>query len=212
MAATFSIRCETVPVTLRRTVRLRQGSPSVTVDETAFNHAAQGVELVWGHHCVLGPPFLEAGCTLDLPARRIVTLPEPWEDTARLLPGQESSWPMAMGRAGTAVDLRQVAGPQAASHDDVYVTGLYEGRVSVRNPRLDLTFTMLFDHELFPWIVSWQAYGGARAMPLAGSYALGVEPWTSRLNLEQAADAGVALQLAGGSELATSLSVSFEQG
>jgi galactose mutarotase-like enzyme len=212
VAAEFSIRCETVPVSLRRTVRLRQGSPAVTVEETASNDSSQGVELVWGHHLVLGPPFIEAGCTLDVPARRIVTLPEPWEETARLLPGQDSSWPEAKDRSGGTVDLSQVPGPEALSHDDVYLTGLSEGRIAVHNPRLDLRFTMGFDRELFPWIVSWQACGGARAMPLAGSYALGVEPWSSRLNLEQAAAAGVALELAGGSELATTLTVCFEQG
>ena len=212
VAAEFSIRCEALPVSLRRTIRLRYGSPVVAVEETAFNHSTQDVQLVWGHHCVLGPPFIEGGCILDIPARQIVTLPEPWEATARLLPGQDSPWPMAKDRSGDTVDLREVPGPQAASHDDVYVTGLQEGRWSVHNPRLDLSFTMRFDHKLFPWIVSWQAYGGAVAMPLAGSYALGVEPWSSRLNLEQAVELGTALELAGGSELATTLTVSFEQG
>ena len=44
---------------------------------------------------------------------------------------------------------------------------------------------------------------GARARPLTGSYALGVEPWTSRFNLEQAVDAGEAIELAGGARLRT---------
>jgi galactose mutarotase-like enzyme len=212
IAAEFSIECETVPVTLSRTVRLQAGSSAIAVEERAFNRSAQSVQAVWGHHCALGPPFIEAGCSLEVSASRIVTLPEPWEDTARLFPGQNTPWPMAIDRAGATLDLSQVPGPQAASHDDVYLTGLTEGRLSVRNPRLDLRFTMVFDHQLFPWIVSWQAYGGAIALPLAGSYALGVEPWSSRLNLEQAAAAGDALELAGGSELSTTLTVSLERG
>ena len=51
----------------------------------------------------------------------------------------------------------------------------------------------------------WQPYGGAIAPPLTGSYALGIEPWTSMLNLEQAVAAGVAIELAGGASLTTSL-------
>ena len=42
-----------------------------------------------------------------------------------------------------------------------------------------------------PTAVPWR-------QPLAGSYALGIEPWTSMLNLEEAVAAGVAVELAAG--------------
>ena len=117
----------------------------------------------WGHHCVVGPPFLEAGCRLDAPARTIVTIPEMWEDTARLAPGQRSPWPHAELRAGGTVDLREVPGPEAGSHDDVYLTDLAVGYVAVENPRLELAFRLDFDPAVFRWIISWQPYGGAEA-------------------------------------------------
>ena len=41
------------------------------------------------------------------------------------------------------------------------------------------------------------------APPLTGSYALGVEPWTSRLNLEDALTAGEAIELEPGSSFTT---------
>ena len=44
---------------------------------------------------------------------------------------------------------------------------------------------------------------GADVPPLTGSYALGVEPWTSRLNLEDAVAAGEAIELAPGERFAT---------
>ena len=59
------------------------------------------------------------------------------------------------------------------------------------------------------WVVLWQAYGGALELPLAGSYALGIEPWTSRHCLEQAVEAGEALELAGGAQLETTLRAGF---
>ena len=43
------------------------------------------------------------------------------------------------------------------------------------------------------------------AEPLAGSYALGIEPWTSMLTLEKAVAAGVAVELAAGASIATTV-------
>jgi hypothetical protein len=116
---------------------------------------------------------------------------------------------MAEDKSGSKVDLTRVAGPDAGSHDDVFITGLSLGRAVVHNPRLDLAFVITFDHQLFRWVVSWQPFGGAKAMPLAGSYGLGVEPWTSQLNLEDAVKAGNAVSLGAGQSLQTVLSVTL---
>ena len=70
-------------------------------------------------------------------------------------------------------------GAECGSHDDIFLTGLEEGTVAVENPRLGRTFRLGFDHTLFRWLCTWQPYGGAHELPLAGSYALGIEPWIS---------------------------------
>ncbi|MST32712.1 DUF4432 family protein [Acidimicrobiaceae bacterium USS-CC1] len=205
------VRCETVPLVLRRTLRLSDGSRRLVVDEEVSNRSDQATELVWGHHLVLGAPFVEDGCRLDTPASVIVTPADLWEATARLAPGQRSRWPIALGAAGAAVDLRAIPGHGAASHDDVYLTGLSAGWASVDNRRLGLRVTLGFDPELFRWLVSWQPYGGARAEPLAGSYGVGLEPWTTNLNLEDAVRAGDAVVVAGGAVLRTRLTVDLHQ-
>ena len=100
-------------------------------------------------------------------------------------------------------------GVEAGSHDDIYVTGLETGSISVTNPRRGVGFRLAWDVDVFGWVVVWQAYGGALELPLAGSYALGIEPWTSRHCLEQAVDAGEAVELAGGGRLETTLRAGF---
>jgi hypothetical protein len=182
---------------------------TLALDERVTNEGLVPAHFTWGHHLVLGPPFLEAGCTLDVPARTIVTIPEMWEDTARLEPGQRSDWPHARLRGGGTADLRVVPGPDAESHDDVYLTDLEGGTVTVEGPRL--AFRLTFDPAVFRWLVSWQPYGGARAEPLAGAYALGIEPWVSRLPLGEAVEAGEAIELAAGASFDTSLEVSAWQ-
>jgi hypothetical protein len=199
----LSVDSRLTPLRLERRMRLEDGS--LVLDETATNRSTEPVHLVWGHHCVVGAPFLEAGCLIDVPARTIVTLPDLWEETARLEPDQRSAWPNARLRAGGSVDLRLVPGPEEGSHDDVYVTDLDGGYAEVTNPRLGLAFRLDWDVEVFRWVIVWQPYGGARAMPLTGAYALGVEPWVSRLDLERAVAAGEAIELPGGGELRTTV-------
>jgi hypothetical protein len=175
------------------------------------NSGDEAHELVWGHHVVLGPPLVGAGARLTSSARTVVTIPEPYEQTARLQPGQHSPWPHALGRDGRRIDLQEVAGPEAESHDDVYLTDLAGGWACVESPGRELAFRLEWDPAVFGWIVSWQPYGGARAAPLAGSYALGVEPWVAGGNLAAAQAAGQALRLAPGASLTTSLTASIEE-
>ena len=206
-------RCRQTSFVLERRMCLRRGVPELVIEGSVLNEGDEPAHFVWGHHCVVGPPFLESGCHLDAPARTIVTSPEIWEpETARLAPGQMEPWPHARLRSGGTVDLRDVPGPDAGSHDDLYLTNLEDGWLTVRNPRLSLSFRLEWDPVLFGWVVLWQPYGGALAKPLAGSYALGVEPWTSRLTLEQAAEAGEAIELAVGARLETTVRARLERG
>jgi hypothetical protein len=201
----FEVSCRMRPLDLARTMRLDPDARRLELDETVSNRSGEPVELVWGHHCVLGAPLVGAGATLEVAAGTIVTIPELWEDTARLQPGQRSAWPIARGRDGGDVDLSHVPGPEAGSHDDVYLTDLAEGRAEVRNAALGLGFRLTWDASVFRWMITWQPYGGAHAMPLQGAYALGIEPWVSGGNLEAAIADGAALTLAGGASISTTL-------
>jgi Domain of unknown function (DUF4432) len=206
------VRCQLTPFALERCMLLERGRAVLTLHERVENTSGAAHHLVWGHHCVVGAPFLEAGCRLHAPARTILTLPEAWEDTARLARAQREQWPHARLAGGGRTDLREIPGPVAGSHDDVFLTDLDEGTVAVENPRLGRTFRLGFDRSLFAWVCSWQPYGGANALPLAGSYALGIEPWVSSGNLAQAVAAGEAIELAGGASLETTLTATIEGG
>ena len=208
-AARLTVDCRRTPFRLERVMSLPDGERTLRLEETAVNESADPAHLVWGHHCVVGPPFLGQGCRLNTPAGTIETIPEMWEETARLEPGQRSRWPEARLRGGGVTDLSTVPGPEAGSHDDVYLTDLAEGWVEVESPATGLAFRLDFDAALFRWLISWQPYGGAEAMPLAGSYALGIEPWVSRLDLGRAVEAGEALQLAAGGSVRTTLTATI---
>jgi hypothetical protein len=80
------------------------------------------------------------------------------------------------------------------------------------NPALRLAFRLEWDPALFRWIISWQPFGGARAMPLRGAYGLGIEPWTTGGNLDAAIAQGEAVELAAHGRLETTVTASLMAG
>jgi len=189
-----------------------RGQPTLYFDETITNESEALAHFVWGQHCVVGAPFLEAGCRLETPARTLFTPPTLYEQTSRLAPDQSGTWPLAPLRAGGTLDLRDVPGPEAQTHDGLFMTDLAAGWVAVTNPRLDLTFRIDWDPAVFKWLILWLPYGGCRSMPLRGTYALGIEPWTARYNLEEALAVGQAIELAGGARFSTTFEAMITQG
>jgi hypothetical protein len=209
VAVRFSIDCRAVPLRLERLTRLRAGERRLVLEERVTNLSGDAAQFVWGHHCVLGAPLVAAGAVLRAPCRTVVTPSRMWEDSARLVPAQHTAWPTAELRGGGEADLSLVPGPEASSHDDVYFTDLRDGWAEVSNDGLRMAFRLAWDPGLFRWIISWQPYGGASAMPLRGAYGLGIEPWTTGGNLAEAIASGDAIQIAGHAQLTTTLAASI---
>ena len=196
-AVRFTVRCRVTPFHLTRLLRLPCRTPALVVEEAVTNESDASAYLVWGHHLVLGGGFLEADCRLEVPTCTLITPDELYEpETARLAAGQRQPWPFAHGRhPGERVDLRDIPGPVAHSHDDVFLTGFSRGYAAVSNPRLGLRFSLEWDAALFRYICLWQPFSGADRPPLTGIYGLGLEPWVSRYNLAQAIRCGEAIEL-----------------
>lgn len=193
----LSVNCELTPFRLQRLMRLTKGSLILHIEETVMNTSEHTAEFVWGHHLVLGGDFLEEGCRIEVPSGRLITPAQLFEpETARLAEHQNERWPNLRDRSLQSwIDLSYIPGPEMHSHDDVFLTNLETGRISVVNPRLKLGFTLNWDIDLFRGAVLWQPYGGADAPPLTGIYGLGIEPWVSRHNLDKAIQNGEAISL-----------------
>lgn len=214
IAVRFTVETRQTTFRLERLMRLERGSAQLTLDETVTNIGQEDQHFVWGHHCVVGGMWLEAGCKLDIPAKTIITSPNLYEEkTARLAPGQREPWPQARLRTGDTVDLSIVPGPEIHTHDEMYITDLTGGWVAVTNPRIGLTFSLNFDPNVFKWVISWQPYGGAEAPPFKNmSYSLGIEPWVNNKALGESAADGTAIQLAPGETFSTSVYAQVTRG
>jgi len=205
LAVHFQVETRVTHFRLERTMRLERDSLRLILDEKVTNIGTEAQHFVWGHHCVVGGPWLEAGCELQCGAKTITTIDQIYEEkTARLAPGQYEAWPNGLMRTGERVDLRVVPGVETHSHDDVYLTDLTDGWVAVTNPRLKLTFGLYWDAAIFKWIISWQPYGGAEMLPFKGMpYALGIEPWIAQNPLGESVASGDARLLQAGESLST---------
>ncbi len=207
------VDCRLTPFRLEREVILREGEKALYLKETLTNLDDQRWDFVWCQHLVLGGDFIEEGCQIELPARRITTPPVVYEpQTARLAEGQDSEWPFAQGCSGETIDMRHIPGPQAHSHDDGMLWELERGEYKVRNARLNLSFGVEWDKEVFPYVMFWMPYGGAELPPLTGIYGVGLEPTSAPYPLAQAVEAGLAHSLDGGHSLETEITVRVEEG
>ncbi len=205
------VDCRLVPFRLERVFHLGRGEGCLSVEESIINLSDQPWDYVWCHHLVLGGNFIEPGCRIEIPARKITTSSQLYEpQTARLQPGQSSDWPNAQGRKGEWIDLSLVPGMETHSHDDGMLGDLTSGEYSVTNPRLGIRFRLQWDNNVFPWVMFWMPYGGAELPPLTGVYGLGLEPTSAPLPLAQSAQAGFTRPLAGGERLSTTLTAGVQ--
>jgi galactose mutarotase-like enzyme len=212
MAVRLWASCTRTPFLLERMMLLDNSRAALEIRDSVTNTSGEPWPLVWGQHLVLGGNFLKAGCRLEMPAKTLYTPAQLFEPaTARLAPAQEGSWPHAKSRRPDEwIDLQEVPGPQIHSHDDLFVTGFKQGTLTVTNPRLELSFQMDWDADIFPWLILWQPFGGADLPPLTGIYGLGIEPWVSRYNLAQAISEDQAIYLGPNQTLATAMQVTIK--
>ena len=180
VALAFEVDLVRSPFRVRRVMRLGSDHATLVLDERVHNVGAVPATFMWGHHPTFGAPFLKAGCRITSDARSVRTSALHDDPSSRLLPEQHGSWPEAITRDGQRVDLSVVPGPEASIHDWAYLGDFAEGWVAVREPEAGLGFALRFQAELFPYVLYWQNFAGAKGAPWFGRcYVAGLEPQSS---------------------------------
>ncbi|HUK90466.1 MAG TPA: DUF4432 family protein [Blastocatellia bacterium] len=198
----FEVRTVRTPFRLTRSMTLKDSEPILYIKERVTNEGGQRVDFTWGHHPALGWPFLEKGCRVDLPQCKIEAPPEFTTTRSRVLPGQISTWPNALGRDGDAIDLSVIPGPDGESQDMVFLHGMTEGWYAVTNTERRLGFGLRYPAGTFKFLWYWQVSRGGVDYPWWGAtYNLALEPCATMPVLSNAAYAGQNLSLGPGESL-----------
>lgn len=175
----FWTRTYRSPFYLERVMRLRGDRAILFLEERVVNESRVDLDLMWGHHPVLGPPLLAEDCIFQVPATHALNSVRFAEPTTRF-PDGELLWPVALDKHGRPVDLRCIPPPGAGVSDMLFFMGLTGGWASLINRRLGLGFGLAWDRDVFPYVWFWGVFNGSLDYPFYGrTYNLGIEPFSS---------------------------------
>ena len=175
------------------------------ISEEATNEGGEPLKFMWGHHPVLGPPFLEPGCRVNIRSGSVqATSGHEGSFSAR---GPATSWPLYVNARGEKSNLSVLGQPAAAEVDELYLTGLEAGEYEVCNDRQGVSFVLRWDLRVFPYLWWWRGLGPQPGYPwYSRAYMLGLEPFSSvPPDFEMAERAGTTLSLRSGETMTSSL-------
>ena len=198
IAVKFSARTYRTPFYMERTFSLSGERPVLTLREKVVNEGEEEMDLMWGQHPSLGPPFLSEHCRIDAPARKVEICTQAAPNT-RLKPGETFPWPIVEGRDGKPLDLSRIAPPNARVADQAYLLEFEDGWFAVTNEEQRVGFGLRFQKDVFPYVWYWMDYHGEMGYPLYGrTYVIALEPFTSypRFGLAEAVKRGRQMTLA----------------
>jgi galactose mutarotase-like enzyme len=166
-AATLATNLVTVPLSVRRTVRIT--GDTLSIEDTLVNESPDPTRFSWGHHPTLGAPFIGAGTRLEIATDRVVLDHDHATTGVDRLAGP-ARWP----RYGDS-DLSIV--PPAGERRSLlaYLDGS-AGRYRVVNDALRLGVEFTWPAATFPHLWLWQEMHATPGYPwFRRVYAMAIE-------------------------------------
>ncbi len=212
VSVTFETRMRRSPFTLRRTLSLRGTRPTLYIREEIRNEGNEDLQFMWGHHPVLGHPFLEPGCLLAVSGVTVHTVE--FQNGQYVPTGTTTRWPEYRSVSGHLDNLAVLPEPDTAHVNELYISDLSDGWWAMTNSRLGAGFALHWDTAVFPYLWLWRTLGPAPGYPWYGrTYTLGLEPFSSvPPQFDLARQAGTLLEIPAGGSLETQLIASAFEG
>ena len=202
----LSIRTSSTPFLLQKYLTLKAGTPALFIQECVTNQGKESMEFMWGHHPVVGAPFLDESCRLCAPACEVEVFHDEDGPDYRMGLHQTGEWPIIKDRNGNPLDLRQIPSPSSRTMDNCYLKNFEEGWMAIVNTNKKIGLGFSWDAQVFRYVWLWQALGGGIGYPWYGrTYNIGMEPWTSYpcCGLESAVERGTTMRLEAGQSIET---------
>jgi hypothetical protein len=189
------------PFLLQRIVTIESGKAALFFEESLTNTGSETMDYMWGHHPVVGMPFLDESCRISAPPARVEVLHDEDGPDYRFGLHQVGKWPFIKDRNGAPLDLRIVPPVTGRTMDNCYLSEFEKGWIAISNANKKVGFGLAWDADVFRYIWVWEALGGGIGYPWYGrTYNIGIEPWTGFpcAGLNEAVTRKTAMQLKAG--------------
>ena len=184
LVISFFVNTLKTSFSLEKTFTLREGSTSFLLEERITNNGKEPAPYQWGHHPLLGKPFLSHDCMIDFPGAYIDTFFE--FENARVDQGVKGEWPMVKGKSGQ-VNLTGFPAEGSDINDLYWLSGLKSNWIGVRNDKLNLGIGFAWDDSVFNHCLLWINANGDKGHPHFGdAYTLCIMPSTSGIHTMEA--------------------------
>ena len=194
LSVEFYVDLRRFPLRLTRRMTLTNGI--LKMDESVENLSTEFVEFQWGHHLVLGGPFVNPGMEIVVSQGERIEIPNYPSPSYRYQVETKTRWPEAYLANGELTDV-SVVGETDGTDGHLILGPMDEATIIFRNQDFATDFKMSWDKEVFPYCWIWMVLGGAPQWPLWGRDRLvTLEPFSSPvISLQDAIAHGSALAL-----------------
>jgi galactose mutarotase-like enzyme len=165
------------PFAVKKRIIIKKDCPAVSFEEELRNEGRQPLEYMWAQHPCFGPPFLEPGCVISIPAKKMMTSPGFHTSSMIFEGGFTADWPYSGERGEKIVNVQE---------ENSRITGFYhfsemeEGKMSIYNKNKKIGFSLEWETSVFPYVTSWQDYNGCMDYPWYGNgYNATLEFWNT---------------------------------
>lgn len=177
--------CEDTFAQLKFFRRLQAKGRCVVIEEQIQNLCAWDRPIAWQQHVSLGAPFCEEGFWARANCDRGSTHPQTFGPGASLVPGAETTWPLAPRRNGGYCDYRHPLGADAIANDFTgyrVKKGDKLGGFVAGNTQFGFALFYAWPRQFFPWLGVWDEKHARQLNPWnknasVRAYEFGVSPF-----------------------------------
>lgn len=176
------------PILIEKILTLKKGEPRLYIQETLTNESATFLHLMWGHHIAFGLPFLSEGATIETSASQLVAEPA-MPDQRAFLPNKKQQWPMVQNIDNQIVNASIIPKINKEKLSELAYLSDFESDAYYKISTDKLSFSVHWDKAIFKCLWYWQERFATQDAPWWGkTYAIALEPWTSRWRAEPTMD------------------------
>ena len=124
------VRLTRTPFYVEKILTLKSMSDSIEFEENILNEGDEEIKFTWGHHPVIGKPFLDENCVIDICDNSSgQTYDIDYSGNSIVELGEDFKWPIAKGKDGKKIDVSRILPQDSKTAFNVFTKRYKRGMV-----------------------------------------------------------------------------------